>query len=89
MLITQRQETLKYLKKFLNFRHLNEHQFKSYIEQDNSFYNYPLNQKDIEIMPDKMKIRKELAKKANLLGAKNLEEFWIKSIGKTLFENNK
>ena len=86
LLITQRQETLKYLKKFLNFRHLNEHQFKSYIEQDNSFYNYPLNQKDIEIMPDKMKIRKELAKKKKFISAKNLEEFWIKSIGKTLFE---
>ena len=36
-------------------------------------------------MPDKMKIRKELAKKKKF-SAKNLEEFWIKSIGKTLFE---
>jgi Protoporphyrinogen oxidase len=55
LLITQRVQTLNYLKKFLKFRHLNEHQFKSYIEQDNSFYNYPLNKKDIEIMPDKKK----------------------------------
>lgn len=86
LLITQKLETLNYLKKFLKFRHLNKHQFKSYIEGDNNFYNYPLNKKDIDIMPDKVKIKRELSKKKKLINAKNLEEFWIRSIGKTLFE---
>ena len=86
LLITKRKETFNYLKKFLKFRNLNYHQFKSYVEQDDKFYNYPLNQKDIAIMPDKKKIFKELKDKKKYISAKNLEEFWIKSVGKTLFE---
>ena len=54
--LTTKPETYNYLKKFLNFRNCNYHQFKSYVEADDRFYNYPLNQKDISIMPDKKKI---------------------------------
>ena len=31
-----------------------------YVERDNKFYNYPLHTTDIEKMPDKRKIKKEL-----------------------------
>lgn len=53
--LTQKKETYEYLKKFLDLRNCNYHQFKSYVETDNKFYNYPINMKDIDEMPDKKK----------------------------------
>ena len=83
--LTQKIETYNYLKKFLNLRNVNYHKFKSYVETDNQFYNYPINQKDIQKMPDRKDILSQLKKKI-INNPKNLEEFWIKSIGKILFE---
>lgn len=83
--LTENKETFDYLKKFLKLRNCNYHQFKSYVETDDKFYNYPINQKDIAVMPDKKKILGELKKKKNNISAKNLEEFWLKSVGQTLF----
>ena len=83
--LTTKKQTFNYIKKFLKFRNCNYHQFKSYVEKDDQFYNYPLNNKDISVMPDKKKIIKELKKKKNKIFAKNLEEFWVKSVGKILF----
>ena len=83
--ITTRKDAYNYIKKFLKMRNCNYHQFKSYVEGDDKFYNYPINLKDISIMPDKKKILSELKKKKNNINAKNLEEFWIKSVGKILY----
>ena len=84
--LTNKKETYYYLKKFLKLRNCNYHQFKSYVEKDNQFYNYPINTNDIEEMPDKFKIKKELRDRANKkYQLKNLEEFWLKSIGPTLY----
>ena len=43
--LTNKRETYLYLKKFLKLRNCNYHQFKSYVESDNQFYNYPLHSK--------------------------------------------
>ena len=51
--LTQKIETYNYLKKFLKLRNCNYHQFKSYLEKDNQFYNYPIIQKDIDKMSEK------------------------------------
>lgn len=75
-----------YLKKFLKLRNVNYHKFISYVREDDNFYNYPLNVKDIEKMPDKKKIKAEIKAAKNAKASKNLEEFWIRSIGKTLFK---
>mgnify|MGYP001355005627 CR=1 FL=1 len=83
--LTQKKETYDYLKKFLNLKSCKHHQFKSYVENDNQFYNYPINQTDIDKMPDSKKIRSEIKKQKNVHLSKNLEEFWIRSVGKTLF----
>lgn len=83
--LTQRKEAYNYIKKFLKFHNCNNHQFISYVEKDNQWYNYPINTKDIERMPDKKKIKKELNKRKKI-NPKNLEEFWIQSVGKTLFD---
>ena len=84
--LTTKKETYNYLKKFIKLRNCNYHQFKSYVERDNQFYNYPINTNDIEQMPDKKKIKEELKKNSRKkIEAKNLEEFWLKSIGPTLY----
>lgn len=74
-----------YLSKFLKLRDVSYHKFISYIESDDNFYTYPLNVKDLEKMPDKKKIKKEIKLAKGVAKSKNLEEFWIRSIGKTLF----
>lgn len=83
--LTTKIETYNYLKKFLKLRNCNYHQFKSYVANDNQFYNYPLNTKDLNKMPDKKKIFNEIKNTPKKHNAKNLEEFWIRSVGKTLF----
>ena len=87
--LTTKVEAYNYLKKFLKLRNVNYHKFISYVRDDDNFYNYPLNFKDLEKMPDKKKIKLEI-KKANIANnvskSKNLEEFWIRSVGKILHE---
>ena len=53
--LTTKKEAYDYLKRFLKLRNVNYHQFISYVRQDDNFYNYPLNTKDLEKMPDKKK----------------------------------
>ncbi len=83
--LTENKDTYLYLKKFLKMRNCNYHQFKSYVEQDDNFYNYPLNKRDIQVMPDRKKIYNQLKNKKKIINANNLEEFWIKSVGKILY----
>lgn len=83
--LTTKKEAYDYLKKFLKLRNVNYHQFISYVRQDDNFYNYPLNTKDLEKMPDKNKIKSEIKKAKNVAQSKNLEEFWVRSVGRTLF----
>jgi len=84
--LTTKIEAYDYIKKFLKLRNVNYHQFISYVRQDDNFYNYPLNTKDLERMPDKKKIKNEIKLAKNVAQSKNLEEFWIRSVGKTLFD---
>jgi hypothetical protein len=51
--LTKKKETYDYLRRFLKLRNCNYHQFKSYVEADNQFYNYPLNTTDIEKKDEK------------------------------------
>ena len=83
--LTKKKETYNYLSKFLKLRNCNYHIFKSYVESDNQFYNYPINTKDLEKMPDKKKIKEEIKQARGVEASKNLEEFWIRSVGNTLF----
>jgi UDP-galactopyranose mutase len=58
------------------------------VEKDQSFYTYPIHVDDIAIMPDRAVINSELDEAKKLQGAataKNFEEYWIASIGKTLY----
>ncbi len=85
--LTHNKEVFKYLNKITPLRLCSEHEFITYVEQDNQFYNYPLNIADIKKMPDKKKIKVELAKRKNfkITNSKNMQDYWINSIGKTLY----
>tara|TARA_B100001250_G_C19813846_1_gene797161 strand:+ start:2568 stop:3740 length:1173 start_codon:yes stop_codon:yes gene_type:complete len=85
--LTQNEKIYKYLNKIVPMRKCSEHQFITYVEKDNNFYNYPLHFNDIKKMPDKKKIYKELKNRRieKIKNSKNMQDYWINSIGKTLY----
>lgn len=85
--LTRNKEVYDYLNKFVPLRSCSEHEFLTYVEQDNQFYHYPLNVLDINKMPDKKEIKKELNNKSlkKIYNSKNMEDFWVNSIGKILY----
>ncbi len=58
----------------------------TYIEQDRNFYSFPIHEDDIEKMPDKGKVLKELAERPEKNDATNLEDGWINAVGMTLYK---
>jgi UDP-galactopyranose mutase len=86
--LTQNEAVYEYLNKHCPLRRCNDHIFLTYVEQDQEFYNYPIHIDDVDRMPESETIHRELAEAKKLQGgiaAKNFEEFWIKSIGETLY----
>lgn len=57
----------------------------SYIERDKSFYSFPIHWDDIQTMPDKDQILKELDDLPEVNNATNLEDGWLNAIGPTLY----
>ena len=62
------------------------HEFLTYIERDKSFYHFPIHRDEVDEMPDAEKIRQELAQVPGAKGARNLEEYWLMSVGPTLYD---
>tara|TARA_B110000259_G_scaffold77950_1_gene91422 strand:+ start:9673 stop:10857 length:1185 start_codon:yes stop_codon:yes gene_type:complete len=83
--LTKKMEVYEYFNKIIPLRTTNENEFLSYSEQDNQFYNYPLHYDDIARMPDKKKIYKELENRKTEFKPTNLKDYWINSIGLTLY----
>lgn len=89
--LTPYEDVYEYINKIIPLRNCNDHEFVTYVERDDDFYAYPINMQDVKSMPDydKIKIEMEEASKNKINGAvqaQNLEEYWIKSVGKTLFD---
>lgn len=108
--LTPKEHIFEFLNRYVPMRLCSDHQFVTYIEADNQFYNYPIHKDDIPRMPEAEQIEHELngiqiAALAKLSGeelaavgpgelrrlnlaaeARNFEEFWIKSIGRTLYD---
>ncbi len=86
--LTHNKKVFEYLNKIVPMRLCSDHQFITYVEKDNKFYNYPLHYNDINKMPDKKKIFQELKNRnlQKIKSAKNMEEYWLNSIGKTLYK---
>ncbi len=86
--LTQNEAVFDYLNALCPLRRCQEHIFLTYVERDAQFYNYPIHIDDVERMPDSDRIEEELAEVRRLQGAgnaRNFEEFWIASIGETLY----
>jgi UDP-galactopyranose mutase len=84
--LTQNRAVYDYMNAICPLRSCAEHQFITYVERDNAFYNYPIHEDDIAKMPDRDKIAKERQQAVGVSAAKNLEDYWIGSVGRTLFE---
>lgn len=100
--LTQNEIVFKYLSSHLELRLCKEHQFISFVEDDGEFYNYPIHYDDINRMHDSKIINNEVQaleesfKNAEFKlttgspklenTASNYEDFWIRSIGPTLYK---
>jgi len=88
--LTQYEDVYSYLNSIIPLRLCPEHEFLSYVEEDCRFYNYPINMEDVRTMPDYPTISKELtaietSNYSSVKTANNLEEYWIASVGSTLY----
>ena len=84
--LTQNRAVYDYMNAICPLRSCADHQFITYVERDNAFYNYPIHEDDIARMPDRDKIAAERKAAVGVAAAKNLEEYWIGSVGQTLYE---
>lgn len=83
--LTQNPAIYEYLNKYCPLRRCQEHMFLTYVAEDENFYHYPIHVDDIPRMPDAGDIHQELSVVRGGINARNLEEFWIDSVGKTLY----
>lgn len=88
--LTPYEEVFSYINEIIPLRLCPEHEFLTYVERDNEFYTYPINMQDVRKMPDFDEIDNELNAIKNsgydgVKNAKNLEEYWLASVGKTLY----
>ena len=87
--LTQNEKVFQFFNKYCPLRRCADHIFLSYVEKDGNFYNYPIHIDDVERMPEKTTIYNELKQAKTVQGAanaKNLEEYWISSVGRTMYE---
>lgn len=83
--LTQNVKVYEYLNKYQPLRSCANHEFITYVEADNQFYNFPIHRDDVARMPDQLQIEKELREVKGVAHAKNLEDYWIGSVGPTLY----
>lgn len=84
--LTQNRAIHDYLNGICPLRSCKDHVFQTYIEPDQAFYGYPIHMDDIQRMPDRDKINAELAASKGAADAKNLKDFWVMSVGETLYK---
>jgi len=83
--LTQNEKVFEYMNEKVPLRDCGDHQFVTYNEPDNHFYNYPIHMDDVREMPEATKILSELENRHGVKESKNFEEYWINSVGKTLY----
>lgn len=83
--LTKRADVWDYLHAHCPMKRYAGHEFLSYVEGDESFYHFPIHIEEVATMPGAARIALELRECADAEGARNLEEYWINSIGPTLY----
>jgi UDP-galactopyranose mutase len=84
--ITPFPEAYEFLSQYVPMRHIKKINY-TYVEPDGRFYTYPVHEDDIDLMPERHRIRQELeALPPEGTQAHNFEEFWVGRVGTTLYE---
>lgn len=84
--LTPHQHVFDFLDKYVPLRRCADHEALTYVERDNAFYNFPIHKDDIGRMPDAAKIQQEIVEAKGVEASKNLEDYWINSVGPTLYD---
>jgi UDP-galactopyranose mutase len=85
--LTRREEVFDFLNRSCPMRRYDQgHEFLTYIERDERFYHFPIHRDEIDEMPDKDEILRDLEAASGPEKAMNLEEYWLFSIGPTLYD---
>ena len=58
--LTHKQKVYDYLNNIVPLKDCSHHEFLTYVESDNSFYNFPIHMDDVRSMPDSDLILKEI-----------------------------
>ncbi len=82
---TEYEEVFNFLNQFVPMKRFKLYT-RTYVAQDDMFYSYPIHEDDISIMPDRETILKELAEAPAPHADMNFEEYYIASLGPTLYE---
>lgn len=82
--LTPWEEVYAFLNEYLPLRLLH-HEFITYVEKDQAFYNFPIHMDDVRSMPDSEKILAELDARETISEPANFEEYWIQAVGETLY----
>lgn len=77
-------EAYEFMNKYVPMRDINKINY-TFIENDGTFYTYPIHEDDIDHMPGAETIRQELASLPSESSPKNFEDFWIHRVGPTLY----
>jgi len=83
--LTQNPKLFEFLNRYVPLRRCAEHEFLAYIAEDEQFYQFPIHKDDISKMPDRDTIQSELGSLRGVADAKNIEDYWVGSIGRTLY----
>tara|TARA_A100001015_G_scaffold313401_2_gene420559 strand:- start:1221 stop:2384 length:1164 start_codon:yes stop_codon:yes gene_type:complete len=84
--LTKEKKVFDYINKIIPMRSCAEHEFISYVEQDNAFYNFPIHMDDVRSMPDSQLILDQIKEAKGVENSRNIEDFWINSVGIRLYE---
>ena len=84
-LYTPYEKVYKFLNKFIPVKPFKLY-LNTFIERDGQFYSFPIHKDDIPKMPDAGSIYKELEERPEIKGKMDFEEYYTKSVGKTLYD---
>ena len=84
--LTRKEELFEFINKYIPIRLIKDDEYLTYIERDNAFYNFPIHRDDVARMPDRDKIEEELSTLTGVEAAANFEEYWVGSVGRTLYD---
>lgn len=83
--LTKREDVWNYLDAHCPLKRYAGHEFLTYVESDSAFYHFPIHRDEIDVMPDADSIRAELEACSGTANAQNLEDYWVGSVGATLY----